>query len=225
VTDPGGLNLDDRCLLFFVKYPEKGKVKSRLASVIGEQPAAKLYRGFIMQMLSTLKTGDFPLSICFYPKNSLKALKEWLGSQYHYIPQKGKDLGERMRNAFTEAFKIGFTRVVLIGSDIPDLPLEFIEEALTSLKTMDAVIGPALDGGYYLIGFKEKTFSPQVFKGIAWGTENVFDETMQTLKKLRRKVYTLPYQRDIDTVEDLKSLSNLPFPLSQKESGGGIRKI
>jgi rSAM/selenodomain-associated transferase 1 len=213
--------LDDRCLLFFIKYPETGKVKSRLGVVIGDETAAKLYRDFITQMLSTLKTGDFPLYICFYPKNALKALKEWLGSQYHYIPQKGKDLGERMRNAFTEAFEMGHTRVVLIGSDIPDLPLEFIEEAFTSLKKRDVVIGPALDGGYYLIGFKDKTFSAQVFERIAWGTETVFDETMQDLKKLRRKVHTLPFQRDIDTLEDLRNLSNLSLSLPQKRRGRG----
>jgi len=209
--------LDDRCLLFFVKYPEKGKVKSRLASVIGDEPAAKLYRDFIIQMLSTLKTGDFPLYICLYPKNALKGLKEWLGNKHHYIPQKGKELGERMRNGFMEAFSMGHKRVVLIGSDIPDLPLEFVEEAFTSLKKKDAVIGPALDGGYYLIGFKDKTFSPQVFERMAWGTETVFDETMKALKKLRRKVHTLPYQRDIDTVEDLRNLSNPPFPLIKGE--------
>jgi rSAM/selenodomain-associated transferase 1 len=204
VTDPGGLNLDDRCLLFFVKYPETGKVKSRLASVIGNDLAAKLYRGLIMQMLSTLKTGDFPFYICFHPKNALKGLKEWLGNKHHYIPQKGKELGERMRNGFIEAFSMGHKRVVLIGSDIPDLPLEFIERAFTSLATKDVVIGPAYDGGYYLIGFKDRTFSPQIFEGIVWGTGNVFDETMQPLKKLGQKVHVLPYQRDIDTVDDLE---------------------
>jgi rSAM/selenodomain-associated transferase 1 len=191
-------------LLFFIKYPETGKVKSRLASVIGNEPAAMLYRGFIMQMLSTLEKGDFPLYICFYPRNALKSLKEWLGNKHHYIPQKGKELGERMRNGFIKAFSLGHKRVVLIGSDIPDLLLEFVEEAFTSLKKKDIVIGPALDGGYYLIGFKNKTFSPQVFEGMAWGTETVFDETMKALKKLRRKVHILPYQRDIDTAEDLE---------------------
>ena len=202
---------DDRCLLFFIKSPEKGKVKSRLASVIGDKPAANLYRDFITQMLSTLRRGDFPFYICFYPKNALKGLREWLGGQYQYIPQKGKDLGERMRNGFIGAFEIGFRRVVLIGSDIPDLPLEFVEEAFTSLKKKDAVIGPALDGGYYLIGFKDKTFSPQVFEGMAWGTETVFGETMNILKKLMQNVHTLPYRRDIDTIEDLRKLDlNLP---------------
>ncbi len=74
------------------------------------------------------------------------------------------------------------------------------------LRKKDAVIGPAYDGGYYLIGFKDKTFSPQVFEGIAWGTKTVFDETIKKLKSFRRVVHTLPYQRDIDTAEDLKHL-------------------
>jgi rSAM/selenodomain-associated transferase 1 len=200
------MKLNDRCLLFFIKSPGKGKVKSRLASVIGDERAANLYRDFITQMLSTLRRGDFPFHICFYPHNALKGVKEWLGDQHHYIPQKGKDLGERMSNAFRKAFDTGFKRVVLVGSDIPDLPLEVIEEAFISLKDGDAAIGPAYDGGYYLIGFKEKTFSPQVFERMAWGTERVFEDTMKVLKNLNQRVHTLPYLRDIDTVDDLKNI-------------------
>ena len=209
------MKLDDRCLLFFMKSPEKGKVKSRLAAVIGDEPAQKLYKEFATQMLSTLQKGDFPFHVCFYPKDALKALKDWLGDQHHYIPQKGKDLGERMRNGFIEAFELGFKRVVLIGSDIPDLPLELIEEAFTSLREKDAVIGPAFDGGYYLIGFRGRTFSPKVFDGMAWGTESVFEDTMKVLKQLNQRIHTLPFRRDIDTLEDLKHLGigislNLP---------------
>jgi rSAM/selenodomain-associated transferase 1 len=200
------MKLDDRCLLFFVKSPEIGKVKSRLAAVIGDEPAAKLYKEFVTQMLSTIQRGDFPFYVCFYPEDALKALKEWLGGQYQYFTQKGEDLGERMRNGFTDAFAMGFKRVVLIGSDIPDLPREFIEEAFTSLKEKDAVIGPSYDGGYYLIGFRDKNFSSRVFEGMAWGTEAVFDETMKVLEQLRQAVHTLPCQRDIDTIEDLKHL-------------------
>jgi len=198
--------LDDRCLLFFVKYPEKGKVKSRLAAVIGDDSAVSLYKNLVAQMLSTLKEGTFPLYICFFPKNAQKPIKNWLGREYHYIPQNGKDLGERMRNGFIDGFAMGYKRVVLIGSDIPDLPMKYIEEAFKSLKEMDAVIGPAFDGGYYLIGFRDKSFFPQLFEGIAWGTENVFDETMKKLKRFKRAVHTLPYHRDIDTAEDLKHL-------------------
>ena len=198
--------MDDRCLLFFIRSPEKGNVKSRLAAAIGDELTVKLYKSFVLRMLSTLKRGNFPFYICFHPENALMGLKKWLGGHHHYIPQKGKDLGERMRNGFTEAFQMGFKRVVLIGSDIPDLPLEFIQEAFTSLEEKDAVIGPALDGGYYLIGFKDQTFSPQVFEGMPWGAETVFDETMRVLKRLGQRVHTLPYQRDIDTIEDLKQL-------------------
>jgi rSAM/selenodomain-associated transferase 1 len=200
------VKLDDRCLLFFVKNPERGKVKSRLAAVIGGDSAVRLYKNLVVQMLSTLKEGTFPLYICFFPKSAQKPTKNWLGSEYCFIPQNGKDLGERMRNGFIEAFEMGFKRVVLIGSDIPDLPLEFIEEAFITLNKNDVVIGPAFDGGYYLIGFKDKSFFPQLFEGIAWGTQNVFGETIEKLKRFRRVVHTLPYLRDIDTAEDLKRL-------------------
>jgi len=198
--------MDDRCLLFFIKNPEKGKVKTRLASAMGHEMAVKLYRRFLLEMLFTLNKGTFLFYLCFYPGDSLNDLKQWLGDHYLYTPQNGENLGERMKNGFMEAFAIGFKRVVLIGSDIPDLSLEFIEEAFHSLQEKDAVIGPSLDGGYYLIGFKDKTFPPQVFKGIPWSTERVFDETMKVLKQGSLAVHTLQPLRDIDTIDDLGSL-------------------
>jgi len=213
------IKLNDRCLLFFVKNPERGKVKSRLAAVIGNDSAVSVYKNIVDRMLSTLKEGTFPLYICFSPKNAQKPVKNWLGREYRYIPQNGKDLGERMRNGFTEAFEMGFKKVVLIGSDIPDLALEFIEEAFITLNKSDAVIGPAFDGGYYLIGFKDKTFSPQVFEGIAWGTQNVFDETVKKLKRFKRAVHALPYQRDIDTAKDLNYLKEKFLPTAHQLSG------
>jgi rSAM/selenodomain-associated transferase 1 len=136
----------------------------------------------------------------------LDELKDWLGDHYLFRPQNGENLGERMKTCFMEVLAMGFKRVILIGSDLPDLPLEFIEEAFNALQNNDAVIGPALDGGYYLIGFKDKAFSPLVFDGIPWSTERVFDETMKVLKQERLKVYTLQALRDIDTIEDLKYL-------------------
>jgi uncharacterized protein len=196
--------LDNRCLLFFIKNPEKGKVKTRVASAIGDKMAMKLYRRFLLEMLSTLNRGTFLLYLCFHPENSLNDLKDWLGDHYLYTPQMGENLGQRMKNGFVEAFSMNFKRVVLIGSDIPDLPLEFIEEAFTSLREKDVVIGPSFDGGYYLIGFRDKTFSPKVFEGIPWSTEKVFEETMKVLEKERLTVHTLQLLRDIDTIEDLR---------------------
>ncbi len=157
-------------------------------------------------MLATLNKGTFLFYICFHSGDDLNDLKNWLGGHYLYMRQIGENLGERMKNAFIEAFSMNFRRVVLIGSDIPGLPLEFIEEAFTSLEETDVVIGPSLDGGYYLIGFKDKKFCPAAFKGIPWSTERVFEETMKVLKREGLTVHTLQPQRDIDTIEDLKSL-------------------
>jgi rSAM/selenodomain-associated transferase 1 len=196
--------LDDRCLLFFIKNPEKGKVKTRLASAIGDEMAAKLYKRFLLEMLFTLNRGTFLFYLCYYPVDSLNDLKDWLGDHYLYMPQIGENLGERMKNGFLEAFSMNFKRVVLVGSDIPDLPLDFIEEAFTSLQEQDGVIGPSFDGGYYLIGFKNKSFSPRVFDGIRWGTKSVFEETLKVLKREELTVHTLKPLRDIDTAGDLR---------------------
>ena len=196
--------MDDRCLLFFIKNPEKGKVKTRLASAVGDKAAVKLYKRFLLEMLFTLNGGTFIFYLCFSPESPLSSLKDWLGDHYLFMPQAGEDLGERMKNGFAEAFSMNFKRVVLIGSDIPDLPLEFIEEAFTSLQAKDAVIGPSLDGGYYLIGFKKETFSPRVFERIRWSTESVFEKTLEVLQQQRLTVHTLQPLRDIDTVGDLR---------------------
>ena len=195
--------MDDRCLLFFVKNPEKGKVKTRLAASIGDERALKFYKVVLLNILSNLNKGTFLFYLCFFPADALESLRQWLGEDYLYTPQQGEDLAERMKNGFMEAYTMGFKRVVLIGSDIPDLPLEFIEEAFTSLKEKDAVIGPSLDGGYYLIGFKDKTFSSQVFKGIPWSTERVFEQTTKILEREGLTVHFLKPLRDIDKFEDL----------------------
>lgn len=197
--------MDDRCLLFFIKNPEKGKVKTRLASAVGPKMAAELYKRFLLEMLFTLNEGTFLFYLCYAPENSLEDFKRWLGGHYLYMPQTGENLGERMKNAFLEAFSMNFKRVVLIGSDIPDLPLDFIEEAFTSLQKQDGVIGPSLDGGYYLIGFKNTSFSPRIFDGIRWGTDGVFEETKKAFNRETLTVHTLKPLRDIDTVEDLRT--------------------
>jgi rSAM/selenodomain-associated transferase 1 len=191
-------------LLFFIKNPEKGKVKTRLASAIGDMMAVKLYKRFLLEMLFTLNGGTFLFYLCYSPESPLSDLKDWLGDHYLYMPQTGENLGERMKNGFVEAISMSFKRVVLIGSDIPDLPLEFIEEAFVSLREKDAVIGPAFDGGYYLIGFKKETFSPRVFEGIHWSTASVFEKTLKILEQEGLTVHTLQPLRDIDTVEDLR---------------------
>jgi rSAM/selenodomain-associated transferase 1 len=194
------------CMLFFAKYPEKGEVKKRLATHLGEDITVELYRYFVLDSLSTLEKCGVKLLVCFYPPESQKRFAEWLGMNYSYVPQQGSDLGQRMKTCFVNAFDRGFHFVVAIGSDIPDLPCEFIKEALSSLKTHDVVIGPSFDGGYYLIGFREDKFIPEVFDGIDWGTHTVFHDTLTVLQNAICNVHTLPKWSDIDTIADLKHL-------------------
>ncbi len=179
-------------------------MKTRLASAIGDKMAANLYKRFLLEMLYTLNGGTFLFYLYYSPESPLSGLKDWLGDHYLYMPQSGENLGERMKNGFLEAISMNFKRVLLIGSDIPDLPLEFIEEAFTSLREKDAVIGPSFDGGYYLIGFRKETFSPRVFEGIHWSTGSVFEKTLKILEQEGLVVHTLQPLRDIDTVEDLR---------------------
>jgi rSAM/selenodomain-associated transferase 1 len=197
--------MDDRCLLFFVRNPLPGRVKSRLAKVLGEEVVADLYKSFILDMLSALEKKDFPLSVCFYPADSLADIKRVLGDHYRYQPQQGTDLGERMDRCFSEVFSAGVNRAILIGSDVPDLSMAIIDEAFASLQGADIVIGPALDGGYYLIGFTKDNFTPGVFRGLPWGTETVLQQTIDRLKNLRRTFHLLPTWEDIDTLKDLKN--------------------
>ena len=118
------------------------------------------------------------------------------------------DLGERMGNAFGQAFSVAAPPVdqaVLIGSDFPDLDPGIIHQAFDALSRNDAALGPALDGGYYLIGFNRHAFAKEIFDGVPWGTGQVFAETMQKVERAGLKMHVLPAWRDIDTFEDLKA--------------------
>ena len=194
---------DTTCLLLFVKYPDKGTVKSRLSKEFGENTVLRLYEGFVLDILETIRKGKYRFKICFHPPSAQEKISSWLGKSYFYMPQNGNDLGEKMKNAFAAAFSDGFEKAILIGSDIPDLTKEVIDEAFAS--DGDAVIGPAKDGGYYLIGFKRNTFLPHIFEGMQWSTASVFERTMEIFRKHSYKVHILPQWRDVDTPEDLKA--------------------
>jgi rSAM/selenodomain-associated transferase 1 len=196
--------LNDRCILFFVRNPERGEVKTRLAATLGQNVARDLYRCFILDMLSALESTGFPITICYYPEDALDDVKGIVGEGYAFQSQYGEDLGERMKNGMMDSFAQDFDPVIVIGSDIPDLPLAFIQESFAALQTYDTVIGPALDGGYYLIGFKEESLLPEAFQGIGWGTDTVLTRTLDILGANQCRFYLLPPLQDIDTLEDLK---------------------
>ena len=194
-------------LLLFIRYPEPGRVKTRLAARIGADEAAELYRNFILDILATLEGCGLPLKMCFSPVEKKAALLAWLGPDYAFRPQRGTDLGMRMRRAFEEAFGEGFASGILLGSDVPDLPLYVLKEAIDALQRSDAVIGPAQDGGYYLIGFRRDAFPPDVFGGLPWGTAGVLRDTTARLVAHGCRIHLLPEWQDVDTAEDLEALS------------------
>jgi rSAM/selenodomain-associated transferase 1 len=198
--------VSENCILFFVKHPASGKVKSRLAEQIGQDVATDLYKSFVSDILTTLHAISVNFKIVFYPLDAEKKFQKWLGEKYSYVRQTGKDLGQRMKNAFLQAFSDGFDKVVLIGSDIPDLPVEYLKLGFKALETNDVVLGPSSDGGYYLTGFAKEAFLPDVFEGITWSSADVFEQTLNILKKHKQKVYLLPQWHDVDTLTDLSSL-------------------
>ncbi len=196
----------DRCIILFVKLPEKGRVKSRLARDMGWDLVLRLYESMVLDTIDLLKRAAAPFIICFDPPGSLERVRRWLGPEYSYVPQTGDDLGERMEQAFARAFREGMNHVVLIGSDIPGLDSYVIHDAFAALASHDAVIGPSTDGGYYLVGFQKNGFEPGIFHDMIWSTETVFRETIDRLRGRSWKVHVLPQCQDVDTKEDLKAL-------------------
>lgn len=196
----------NNCVLFFVKYPAGGRVKTRLAAELGELAAVELYKYFVLDMLSTIRQLNMPIRICHQQESAGDKMKEWLGNQYTYMAQTGSNLGQRMKNALAQSFAENFTRIILIGSDIPDLPAELLVRALHSLESQDAVIGPSSDGGYYLIGFSQDHLLPDAFDGISWSTDSVFKQTLDVLHKHECNVHILPEWFDVDTQADLNKL-------------------
>ena len=197
----------NRCLIVFVKYPQPGQVKSRLANDFDSDFAALLYKAFVLDILECAMKGNWQLRIFFYPPEKETEIKETFGNDHEYRPQRGADLGERMKSAFADCFYEGFKSIVLIGSDFPDLPLKIIEDAFALLDSpSDAVIGPTVDGGYYLIGFRYDTFLPAIFDGLIWSTASVFLETLKIIHAYGRQTEIIQEWQDVDTRDDLINL-------------------
>jgi len=199
--------MQNRGLIIFIKYPQPGQVKSRLAKDFDSDFAAGLYKAFVLDILECAVNGDWQLRIYFDPPEKEAEIKKLFGNDHEYRPQRGADLGTRMKNAFADCFSEGFKSVVLIGSDFPDLHLKIIEDAFALLdSSSDAVIGPAVDGGYYLIGLKTEMFLPDIFFGLPWSTVSVFSETVKILKTCGQRTEILQEWHDVDTRDDLINL-------------------
>jgi len=192
--------------LIFIKYPESGRVKTRLGKEIGMEKAASLYKSMVENILTSCRSKDFHTVIFYDPKEKFRETINWLGTDYSYMPQRGGSLGERMSNALSDAFLKGFNRCLLTGSDIPELSKDILKQGFAELKNSDAVIGKAEDGGYYLIGFKRETYTDAVFRGITWSTPVVFSETMTIFENINYNVSMTRVLSDIDLPEDIKNL-------------------
>lgn len=218
-TDPSPLGRKDACVLFYVKYPEEGRVKTRIAETLGVERAAELYRHLVVDMLGVLAGAETPLFLCYAPAGAKRQLVRWLGKDYRYVPQRGGDLGERMRNSFMYAFSHGYGRAVLAGSDIPELSLPLVRQALEALSGSDAVLGPAADGGYYLIGFRREGFCLEVFDGMRWGSDRVLADTRKVLQGSGKSCALLPELNDVDTMEDLVKYYRRAAGTARESSG------
>ena len=182
-----------------------GHVKTRLAQRLGDQHALTLYRCFVADILATLSQGRHRVRIFFEPAEAEDELADWLGKKWELLPQIGSDLGGRMAAAFRQCYRDGYRRVVLIGSDIPDLTNAVIDKAFDVLAQHDVAIGPSLDGGYYLLALRHPHWPSKIFENIPWGSAQVLARTIVALKQHASKVYQLPIHRDLDHYEDLEN--------------------
>jgi rSAM/selenodomain-associated transferase 1 len=195
----------ERCVIVFVKYPVPGTVKTRLAKTIGNHQAAIVYKKLVEDTVRMVAKTDEELCIFFAPSKSRLKVEGWLGQKYRYLAQRGTDLGSRMRNAFIYAFQLGYSKVVIVGSDLPDLPASTLVRAFGALENNEIVLGPSVDGGYYLIGLTSTRFHDELFRGISWSTDAVLSSTLAIISRCNLRSFLLPPGRDIDTWSDLKS--------------------
>lgn len=190
-------------LLIFTRNPELGKTKTRLAKTIGDEKALEIYK-LLLQQTKTV-TKDLSCDKAVYYSVKIRENDIWDETIYQKHQQKGEDLGVRMENAFSNGFNAGYEKVMIVGSDLFDLTPKHINEAFEKLNSNDVVMGPAEDGGYYLLGMKKN--HPAVFKNKEWGTSSVRKDTLNDLKK--HSVFLLDELNDIDVYEDLKKHDSL----------------
>ena len=192
----------NKALLIFAKKPELGKVKTRLAADIGDKKALGIYQQLLTYTFNVANKIETHIIACFTEED--KPTLDRLPHDSFYKQEQG-DLGHKMHKAFEYSFSKGFDKTVIIGTDCPDLTHEILEEAYRKLDAHDVVIGPAKDGGYYLIAMK--TSKPYLFQNKEWSTEKVLIQTIQSIKENSLTFYLLQELNDIDTVEDLASSS------------------
>ncbi len=192
--------MQDNLILIFTRNPELGKVKTRLAKGVGDKNALEIYEFLLNHTNEIVK--EIRVSKRVLYSEEINRDDIWDNAIYQKKIQFGNDLGARMRNAFAEGFENDYKKIVIIGTDLYDLEAADIESALEKLDKHDIVIGPAEDGGYYLLGLK---FIPKgIFINKFWGTSSVFGDTLADIEGLN--YHLLKTKNDIDTIHDIKKI-------------------
>ena len=191
----------DRALVVFARAPELGRVKTRLAAEVGAAAALAAYETLGARVVRAVRgVPACELVVAFTPRDRRARLQAWLGDGLAYEPQDDGDLGARMAAAIARRRAAGAAKVVVIGTDCPDVTAATVEEAFTRLDAADVVLGPALDGGYYLVGVRRPT--PELFAGVPWSAPDTLAVTLERAQGAGLTVALLAPLRDIDTAAD-----------------------
>ncbi len=198
-------------LVIFAKWPRPGRVKTRLCPPLRPDQAAELARCFLLDTVERVSRLEaVQVWVAFTPAASEPHFRALLPASVRYLPQRGNDLGEREMNIFIDLFENAATRVAIMGSDIPSVPLAYLRSAFALLKSpnCDAVLGPSRDGGYYCIGAQAgRGGLPALFEHIEWSTERVLQQTLQQARLHNLRVRLIPPWYDVDSVEDMWKLA------------------
>jgi rSAM/selenodomain-associated transferase 1 len=196
-------------LIVFVKAPRSGAVKTRLAAAIGHEAACSAYRSLVETLLGRIG-GLRSVELRYAPDDAANEIAGWLRPGWETRPQGAGDLGERLQRAFAEGFSEGSCRIVTIGSDCPDMTSADVQDAWTALAEKDVVLGPATDGGYWLIGLRQP--QPSLFEDMAWSTESVAQQTIERAQRLGLSTKVLRQLADVDSEADWKGFLARNYP-------------
>jgi len=185
-------------VLLFLKAPRAGFVKTRLAADLGDDIACEIFKSLASQTLANIPS-DWPVRIFFTPSDALSEMTAWLGDANTFLPQTEGDLGQRLEVATRETFANGAASVILLGGDCPSITKDHLNEAAQHLANKQAVIGPAADGGYWLLGLPKD--APEVFQNITWSSDSVFSATLNILATLDLAPHQLETLEDVDDID------------------------
>jgi rSAM/selenodomain-associated transferase 1 len=197
-------------LVVIAKAPREGEVKTRLSGALSPPEARRLYVAFLSDTFALMEDvreerENLGLALCYTPEGEEAAFEDVEREGSLMIPQRGENLGERLTNCFADLFDLGFESVVVIGADSPTLPGEYVFDAFECFETDDdVVVGPADDGGYYLVGMRK--LHRRIFEDIPWGAAGVLDATIERAREAELNLVLLPEWRDVDTPEDFERL-------------------